>query len=72
MKERNREEWINHFRQRPMEGRVSEAIDEIMRLQAELTFARRAVALFSSMILAGEEHSGESLDMLQKAMGIKQ
>jgi hypothetical protein len=72
MKDKTREEWINHFRHREASGRVSEAIDEIMRLQAELTFARRAVALFSSMILAGEEHSGESLEMLQKAMGIKQ
>lgn len=72
MKDMTREEWIRALRLHEPNVRVSKAIDEIMHLQEELSFTRRAVALFSSMILAGESHSKQSLDMVQRAMGIKE
>ena len=69
---RNREDWIALAKHQPAEHRVSWCIDQIMDLQADLMFARRATALFSSMITAGEKHSKTSLDTLEKAMGNKQ
>jgi hypothetical protein len=69
---RNREDWIALAKRVPAEERVSWCIDQIMELQGDLMFARRATALFNSMILSGEQHSKTSLDTLEKAMGIKQ